>query len=542
MERREPPNVAIGLQSKRQTYSTLFGAVLGMIIVGLVIPTVFGQPVDSGGDRQSVRFDDGAPLEPTDDTGIAGDSSQQDVLGGDEGGEPVGDPAGPGQDAVGSDGHAAETPREDRSAQDAGDAGDDGATRGASGDEDSSSRPAPTASDTGVTAEAIELGIMLLDLGGIGQVGLSGDWDQEEWYQAHVDHLNEVEGGIHGRRVEPVFAKFDGLDYDSGRAACRRLTQDHEVFAVVAFTLIGDPVLCVVEENATPMINTTGGPAMFYDRAVHGLFTTSLRFDRAFANHAYEAQRLDLLAGRTIGVVTSQGDGYDLGVEEGLVPALRELGHEVAHQSLFSADRAAASSQMPIEVNRMRAAGVDLIFLATGPLYSAMWVQQADRQRYRPFYTAIDIGVGTVGSTLTDFVPESFESISFTPDRTNEHLLEGASEPEFDADCRRAVEQQTGESMRWGDEDDDNYGVAISTCNQVRQFTWGATAAGVELTRQSLVEGLQSLGSFPQASTGGTASLRPGKFDTPDYLRPVQADMDGCECFRPVGPFREMRF
>ena len=50
--------------------------------------------------------------------------------------------------------------------------------------------------------------------------------------------------------------------------------------------------------------------------------------------------------------------------ETALLPALRELGYEVAHRSTLSSDTATSQAQIPLEVQRMQSAGVDTIFFA----------------------------------------------------------------------------------------------------------------------------------------------------------------------------------
>ena len=188
------------------------------------------------------------------------------------------------------------------------------------------------------------------------------------------------------------------------------------------------------------------------------------------------------------------------------MPALNQLGYKVAHISRLSAD-SSSSSQIPVEVNQMRAAGVDLVFLQTNVVFDAQFVQQADSQGYRPLYA-----LGDSESNISDFflsnMPSSFQAIGVSASRTGEQRV-GLPESPTDANCRQVVEKATHTTLARGSA---GYETAMNACNQIRLFVRGARAAGVTLTRATFSAGMQGIGAFDQAYTAG-GSFRSGKFD-----------------------------
>lgn len=87
-----------------------------------------------------------------------------------------------------------------------------------------------------------------LDLGAIADVLPSLDHgDYQSAFEAVAASINDA-GGIDGRRLELVFATLDPLDQSSASAACTRLTEDEQVFAVVAAQSNTTASQCILAE------------------------------------------------------------------------------------------------------------------------------------------------------------------------------------------------------------------------------------------------------------------------------------------------------
>ena len=107
--------------------------------------------------------------------------------------------------------------------------GDETATTGTDDSSGSSTTQSiPTGPSPGVTDDAIKVGITYVDLKAIGDIASLDHGDYEKAFQNMVDQINE-DGGINGRKIEPVFAPINPVGTEPSEAACTKLTQDEKV-------------------------------------------------------------------------------------------------------------------------------------------------------------------------------------------------------------------------------------------------------------------------------------------------------------------------
>ena len=84
-----------------------------------------------------------------------------------------------------------------------------------------------------------------------------------------------------------------------------------------------------------------------------------------------------MLKGATVGILSD--DGFDPGstTTRVLEARIKEFGGKVGRHSHLSADIGTASSQIPVELQQMRSAGVNLVLLAANPILSTQFGQLA---------------------------------------------------------------------------------------------------------------------------------------------------------------------
>ena len=124
----------------------------------------------------------------------------------------------------------------------------------------SSSKAPSTELGKGVTADSITLGVTYLDLSALKDILPSLDHgDYASAVQALADVINES-GGINGRQLNLVFAKVDPIKDESNLAACVKLTEDTDAFAVLVIGLSASGVKCIVDDHATPVIGGIQSP------------------------------------------------------------------------------------------------------------------------------------------------------------------------------------------------------------------------------------------------------------------------------------------
>ena len=480
----------ITLKSRTATYFTLFGIVIGLLVGALVIPLVFGDRVSttaSGTTNTTFSFPD------DDDTGTPTDGAAEDGV--------------------------AEAP---------GRAG----TSATSNPLTNVANTLPpgvtlTASDRGVTATTIKVGLLLFDVGGASQFGFTfpgvDPAAQKEAWEAFVADLN-ARGGILGRKILPVYATYDVLSPDSMRAACLTLTKDEKVFAAIDQGGIAGPsVLCFTEENRTLFFNLSGFglPQDMYARSDGLLFTLFPSGLRSLKNFSSELIRQNLLKDRTIGILADDFPDNVATIDDGVVQILRDKGFKIAHRENLSSDLSTGASQIPLAVQRMRSAGVDTVMLLTQSLYATQFVSQSSSAGWTYRYLLGDWW-GGYSDTYGENMPEAFNgAIAITTSRNGE-WRKNLPEPEPEKQCRLVFEKHTRKEL---DRKTIAYASTVRQCAQLGVLERAARNVGADLTMAKTSAAIQGLGSVPMPHFGG-GSFGRGKFDFGDLVRTTQWHSD----------------
>jgi ABC-type branched-subunit amino acid transport system substrate-binding protein len=509
------------LASRSGTYLLVLGVVMGILAAGLAVPLAFGERATTVGltGPGSTAGGDGSASDP---------ASFQDETPGVDGTGPggAGDPgaggAGPG--GTGSTG-----------------TGGTGTGTGGSGPGGGGS---PTtaklgASDRGVTADAIRVGVLIGEVGGAAAVGMDlssfdAGTEQKAW-QGYVDEVNS-RGGINGRKLVLEVKRFDVVAGQAD-AACAYLTQDKKVFAVFNMGFFWtEQVLCVTERNRTPLLK--GDPESgddIFRRSRGYLSSTVASYDRQARNLAHEAAKAGALNGKKIGIVARTMDGK---LAEAVTAGLQAEGHSVTHVSMLANEEGTAQSQIPTEVQKMKTLGVGAIFMVTSPRLHANFVQAAEGDvTWRPQYLVSDI-FGATEDITTQSMPSSYNgALGFSMVRSGEGDA-GLPEATVDRTCRETFERRANDTL--DHTDDDKRYVVLAACDVVSRFEAAATLAGPNLTRDGLTTAITRLGARPTANTGG-GSYGPNKTDAADYVRTKKFDYS-CTCYRLESGFRKARY
>lgn len=501
--------------TRSRTYLRLVGVVTAMLAAGLALPALVGE-------------------RPPENQLSAGSGLDLDALGGAGGTASPDGSADPGTGGTDGGAVAGGTPL-DGAATGGGPgtpvAGDPGAAPAPAGP--SGGTAANTASDVGVTADTIKIGLLVPTSSEVGSTTDQRDVQVAE-FRAATDAINE-RGGIHGRKIVLVDATYDVLDQDEGtRASCLSLADDQKVFAAFNTTGYGPPgALCLTREKGVPFLQGSGHPEEIYGQA-NGLYSST--FDnqtRNFRNMVQILHDLGALRGRKVGVLGTEWIGLRREQEEGIVHTLRALGYDPFVYWL-SGDPVSSQTQIPVAVQQMRSNGVTAVMLGADFISGQSFAQTASAQGYTPFYGAAD-----PWSYTTDYVvanmPDSFDgSISTTAWRTYDHRA-GVPEPAIDAACAKEFEEDTGIDLDRTNDPDALYTGTLLACGVVQRFEKAALAAGPDLTRAKLVQAIANLGTIEIPFAGGPGTYRPGKLDGADSYR-AQVWKRSCKCWHPLVP------
>lgn len=379
-----------------------------------------------------------------------------------------------------------------------------------------------TASDRGVTEDAIRVGILLIDVEVIAQLGVDlGFGDVEAHWQVAIDALNES-GGILGREVEPVFRRYVPVTGAEIEGPCVELVEDEEVFVAMGFVRTGAAALCFTELNDTPMIfGGAGITAEVRDRSVApaiGVVAAPDALDAAMVA-ALEAE--GGLDGR---VIVVHGEDADRVAAVGT--AVRAAGHEVVVETVETApetDPIAQDDELDRFAERWRAEGADLLLLTSSPVAVtgalARTGIELDLVTSNP-ELALDDRVGR-GGTAAQFA-DSRIAVAVTG-----HMLYAEDHaPTVECvDRWNATRPDQPADIVSGAGEFQNLFQIVEACAQLDVFRQLAEAAGVDLTHESFAAAVATIGSFDSVGQS-SASLSEDKWSVPDLEAIVLMEWD----------------
>ena len=494
--------------SRRGVAPLVLGAVVGILVTGLLLPFTIDGEGQPGGVGVAAGTDAGSTSGAIDDAVIDGaDPSTPDGVtappGGGGGPGRAADSSGPAQGTVPSPGGG------------------------------------PGATDVGVTETTIKVGFLLLDIGQLSRFGVSAPIVDpallREAYQAFVDDLNEA-GGIHGRTIEAVYRTYELTSPDSARAACLALTEDEKVFLVVGEYTARAATLCITREHGRPFL-TPGLTGLDNDAFAQSrglLFSLYPGGNAQVTNLARDLHNQGQLKDKKVGIVNQLSNDPTGGVGDTLEAVLDGLGHDVVYRADFSEDNAEAASQVPVHVQQMRASGADFVVLLANTVVSTQFTQSADGQGYRPAYVMTDWNSMNTDTGAQNLPPSLDGTIGITHGKAYEFRA-GIPEGAASRACIELYNRQTGKTTA---RDQLSYQSVIWPCAHHGQMVNGLRVAGRDLTAASFSRGLQSVTSpISEASAWWNGAYGAGKFGYADEVR-TQLWRSSCRCWVPSGPFR----
>ncbi|WP_420618739.1 hypothetical protein [Candidatus Poriferisocius sp.] len=382
-----------------------------------------------------------------------------------------------------------------------------------------------TDSFRGVTSEAIKIGIVIIDLSVIGR----DNGDVEAKWQAVIDDVN-ANGGVLGRRLEPVMAHYSPLGDVETEAACVQLTQDEQVFAAMGPLLTN--LTCFTDVNETIFINAFGVSQEEFDRSKAVAVGPGALPAR---NTAISVQLL-IDAGVLDGPVAVHAAADTEGERNLYVDALVAAGVDVVSETASTDvgdDVAAAEAEMQAFAQRWQADGAEVV-VSVGVGAGLSVVSGIFRSPYRPRL------VVTNSSALD---PELYRDLGYTTDALEGAYALGsigfedlarAGDPGV-LSCIERFEEASGEVVNIDPEGDEpvNLNTTIWACQAVEIFTQIATAAGPDLTNDSFRAAAEA-GLSLEVTANSSASIEAGKFDIGDSAPILLAYDAAADDFLPV--------
>lgn len=416
----------------------------------------------------------------------------------------------------------------------AGGAGTPGATQPGGGSGGGATGGGLTASDIGVTAREITIGVGLIDLGGLASagfgVGLRGD--EPEAAEALVDAIN-TRGGINGRTVKAHFYSVDPINESDARAACLRATEQHRVFAYVdtLSQYSASQQACFAIEHGTPIVTPTPLSAEFQAKAFPNHISTIQNDNRTVIGMALLAKQhgfFDAAKGfEKLGILD---DTCEPEVNADLKRTLARIGIGSDRISEFTLDcdgnnAAAQTSQAALAHKR---AGVTHVAIVTQYVQLQLYATAAASQLFEPRYLVSDFGGLTADVSVENMDPDQFDGALGITSSFSGAAAVGKPLSALANECNRALQAHGLPPMRNVTGAD---GLVAYLCETLTMFERLATLAGPNLTRRGFTGALPSIGTFRGAYTDTAIFDRPGKTSGGDTLAVVQW-YRRCTCYR----------
>ncbi|MEY2461296.1 MAG: branched-chain amino acid transport system substrate-binding protein [Acidimicrobiaceae bacterium] len=411
----------------------------------------------------------------------------------------------------------------------------------------SSSANAPlTASFRGVTATTIKIGVLVVDFKCIEQFVDFTQGDAQKIVQALVDDVNK-NGGILGRKLEIVFKNLCPLQPTDVAAACTSLTDDDQVFAAIGVydtpPSDGSNQLCLTRDKDTILINELTTKKVM-DQAKAGLLLTpNILPERRLDALLSLLKQKKTLNGKKVAVLADQDTASFETAVNAAASGLGATTGSTAVLTITNEDTSAAQAQLDTFIEKWKTEGTNALVMG-GLLVSAKQFVEKIRKAI-PSMLLI-----TTDSSVGDQAKDE-KKAGVTPNPYDGMLsLSGLGDSEtFKSEgvqrCVKIYEAATGETVLGPDDlKPDANGKRIEVyigiqdrCNELAMLIAVATKAGANLTNDTWIAAVNSLGKFKTA-TATIASLKEGKYDAEDGFRlgawdsTIQPDGD----FKPDSP------
>ena len=413
-------------------------------------------------------------------------------------------------------------------------------TREAGGSDASAAADGP-ATGRGFTEDEIRIGYLTWkDVSNAGSgLGYAVDYgDQERIATAIIDDINS-RGGIGGRKVVPVFYDYQTSDIltspEAGdQAACSRMTEDTEVFAVVAVTgILGEVLPSCLAEHETPLIANTNIPYVrqaFEQWSPYFFSTASPMTERFLPVWLQRSEAIgyftgwDTTAGAAgpapvkVGLLISNSEGGRLFGD--LVTAeLGRLGYEVA--VTYEVDDAFDTDGMSSAVLQFRSQGVTHVIPES--LLMLLFPQSAESQQYRPRYAVSTAAAPILVQSATP--PQQLAGalgVGYFPSYDVENAQDPGDPSPAATHCRE-IQHAAGNDPNQRE----SWNLMGKACDGFAFVAAAVERAG--LRDDAIFEGAAAIESIPSTGAFGI-TFGPGRPDGVGAVRDLGYDLE-CECF-----------
>lgn len=308
--------------------------------------------------------------------------------------------------------------------------------------------------------------------------------------QAYFDYINDVEGGVNGRKIRLIIGD-DHYNPPDTAEITRRLVEQDKVFAMIGGlgTATHSAVWKYLEENGVPDVGILSGAVQWTDPVVKTRFggiPDYVTEGRALGK--YVVEKYD---GKKLGFIL-QNDDFGADGEKGVKQSLEGSKIQIVARETYEATQSDLTSQ----VQRVKNAGAEVLVIFALPPQAANAVKVArevlswDAPIIMTTVSASDITIALAGAKNMEGVVSAVYGYQM-----------------FDTD-KPGIQKHIEIMKKYGKGTEaSNFTVAGAAIAELA--VEGLKRAGPNLTRQSFVEALESIRGFNCSTCFAPISLSP---------------------------------
>jgi hypothetical protein len=382
------------------------------------------------------------------------------------------------------------------------------------------------ATDTGVTAKAVTVGIVVVDLGAAsGTINLPTVEDQQKAYNAAFADLN-ARGGIRCRKVVLKYYSDNPLDASAEHSSCLQMVQDR-VFVVMNNLFSTSEQTCIAK-NHIPNVWYT--PPHTPDLAKYAPYILSWQadYDKLIHHYINGANGLAFFKGmKKVGVL--MGSCYP-DENTAVIKELHAAGVPDSKISTFNFGCTGAPVETPDQdqaaVLQFQRDGVTHVVNVS---YGAVtgFSNAADQQGYDPEFAMMEDGAATAIQSGTTKPGDSFDkALLISTIQTGARTTPGYRYSAATQRCAKLM-SKAGISTPQGSDNGQFFGLACVNALLLEEAAGNAS----DLVRTQLAGGLVRAGTFDVSYPAAPITLTdPSRPTAGQTWRPSRWDK-GCDCW-----------
>jgi ABC-type branched-subunit amino acid transport system substrate-binding protein len=387
--------------------------------------------------------------------------------------------------------------------------------------------PQTTDLGTGVTADKVKVGIVLINYDN-DIIKANIDFkrgDQQEIFQAFIDDINK-NGGVGGLQIDPVYDIYDPLGPGPAQEACTKLTEDDKVFATIGVLIddSGAAQVCFAKQHKSILITHELSKAIM-DKVPGGLMlTTDTLAERTDTTLIDDALKAGLITDKKFGILADTSTKTR--IDDAIKPALKKNNLAVGTAGVMtvdpSGDTTQSLAQLDSFIERWKGENVNALFITGLTAVSKVYVQRI--RKAFPDITILADGDASAKGAAQDLknagiTPNPYDGVLAEVPLTDAQQWETPSLQECvkiyeDASGAKVASPMTATKDAEG-KTDQIWITVRDACSDMKFFKLIADKIGKYLNNENWIQAVDNFGPIDIVAQP-KSSLGKGKYDASD--------------------------